>query len=427
MKEIKIQNVKETIYKHKTKSGLTVYIWPYTLSDEISLSLTVLYGSVHTHFKYKGKNIKVPNGLAHFLEHVKFYEKKGVAAHDYFYKLGSYVNAYTTFNHTSYEVVCNSNVNDNLNHLLFFVFNRYFTKSLVQKEKPIIIEESKGALDNPYNMGYKALMNGLFYEDNRKNLVTGEEKDIKKITIDDITNVFDAFYKPSNMFLTVTGNVNPYEIEKIVDTFFENDILKKEAASEIIEKKEPDKVKEESQEIYTNVTKEKVFLAYKIPRKQFAGYSKIKIKMLFNLLLDINFSATSDFNENLINNQLIDNIFYTVWVNNTHVIVMFESSTSYPKKVTELVKEKFNNLAYDDDSFQRKINAHLASTILGYENASDVNDDIRSDVVNYGKVIDNVSSIIKSLKKQDLDNIINNLKKYQTSEVILKPFTQTKN
>ena len=34
-------------------------------------------------------------------------------------------------------------------------------------------------------------------------------------------NVFNAFYHPENMLLVVTGNVNPYEVIKICESYYE--------------------------------------------------------------------------------------------------------------------------------------------------------------------------------------------------------------
>ena len=262
MKEIKIKGADEIIYTHTLTNGLKLYIWPYKLSEEVYLSLTVKYGSIHTKFKTSKKEITVPDGMAHFLEHIKFNEKKDMTAHDYYSKMGSYTNAYTTYDHTSYEVICNENIKDNLEHLLYFVFNSYFTKSLIQKEKPIIIEEAKMTLNNPYNLGYKTLMNNIYKENNKRKLVTGEPIDIKQITIEDVLNVFDNFYVPNNMFLTVTGNVNPYEIQKIVDEYFSNNEIVKKDIPTIISKKEPNSIIKGKEEIKTTVTKEKLLLKY---------------------------------------------------------------------------------------------------------------------------------------------------------------------
>ena len=102
MEKIKIERTDEIVYHHKLDCGLNIYIWECKESSDINLTLTVKYGSVHTNFEVNKKDIKVPNGMAHFLEHIKFNEEGGKTAHDYFYKIGSYVNAYTTFDHTCY-------------------------------------------------------------------------------------------------------------------------------------------------------------------------------------------------------------------------------------------------------------------------------------------------------------------------------------
>ena len=113
MKKIQIERINEIVYEHELSNGFKIYIWPYKMVSDIYLTLTIKYGSIDTTFELNNKKVTVPNGMAHFLEHIKFNEE-GTTAHEYFYKLGSYTNAYTTFDHTSYEVMCNNNVKDNL-------------------------------------------------------------------------------------------------------------------------------------------------------------------------------------------------------------------------------------------------------------------------------------------------------------------------
>ena len=52
--------------------------------------------------------------------------------------------------------------------------------------------------NNPFNEGYFELLNNIYKYDNHKYLVTGDEEDIKSISIEDAKNVFDAFYHPEN-------------------------------------------------------------------------------------------------------------------------------------------------------------------------------------------------------------------------------------
>ena len=421
MKEIKIKGAGETIFEHTLKNGFRVYIWKYNLSEEVSLSLTVKYGSVHTKFKVGGQTYEVPKGIAHFLEHIKFNETKDMTAHDYYNKLGSYVNAYTTYDHTSYEVVCNENIKDNLNHLLYFVLNPFFTKRLIQKEKPIIIEEAKMVLNNPYNIGYDTLQKNLYIENNKKYLVTGMPEDIKSITIEDAQNVFRNFYHPKNMFLTITGNVNPYEIEKIVDEYFNNQKFDKYSNPEIICKKEPNEVAKKHDEVKTNVTKEKLLKSYKIPKKSYKVFDDLHLRILFNIIMDLNFGTTSEFNDYVISNNLVDEIYYMVSVEEEQIIITFEISSSYPIEISKKLDEQMNELNCLTEDFERKKKVLIASTILGYEDATDVNIDIRNSIIKYDKIIANMKDIFSEITFKDGEKIIELLKKYQTTEVILKP------
>lgn len=420
MKEIKIQGSEEIIYEHKNKSGLNVYIWPYQLSEEISMTLTIKYGSIHTDFKIGNKRYQVPNGVAHFLEHVKFNEKKDFTAHDYYYKIGSYTNAYTTYDHTSYEVMCNENLKDNLEHLLYFVLNPYFTKGLIQKEKSIIVEEAKSRLDDPYSIGYFKLLNGLYKKNKVRNLVTGNPEDIKKTTLDDIETVFKAFYHPENMFLTITGNVNPEEVIAIVDDYFENTSVGEFLKPEIIKEKEPDSVCQKHQELLANVKRDKVFYAIKVPKTNFPKMPKNVLSAYLGLITLCNFGDTSEFREELFKNKLVDELDYTKNVDDDHVTFSFIASSECPNEVLAKIKEKLNNLAVDEKTFRRKIKNYIVGIILAYEEPTYVNEDIRMEVVKYDKVINNTYEIIKKLDYDKLNKIIKCIKNYTESEVILK-------
>ena len=57
------------------------------------------------------------------------------------------------------------------------------------------------------------------------------------------------------------------------------------------------------------------------PKKQYKGIPDIKLRILFNVLLSINFGTTSEFNEHLIQNNLVDDICYMTTVEEDHIIV----------------------------------------------------------------------------------------------------------
>jgi predicted Zn-dependent peptidase len=145
-------------------------------------------------------------------------------AFDYFSKLGASVNAFTTYDLTCYEVFSSTYFKENLNYLLDYVQTPYFTKELVNNERGIIKEEINMYKNNPSTELTYASYKNIFVKDNRKNLISGEIEDIKKITVENLYDCYNTFYNPSNMFIIITGKVNPYEALAII----EENQLKKE-------------------------------------------------------------------------------------------------------------------------------------------------------------------------------------------------------
>ena len=145
MREIVLKGIDEKIYYDKCDNGLPIYMLVNDKVNNFYMTLSVKYGSIDTEFKTKDSDeyIKVSDGIAHFLEHVNFNEPDGTTAHEYFDKLGSSINAFTTFDFTCYEVFAHTEFEDNLNHLLDYVQTPYFTKEIVNNYKESLLKSHK--------------------------------------------------------------------------------------------------------------------------------------------------------------------------------------------------------------------------------------------------------------------------------------------
>ena len=88
MKEIELKGIKETVYYEKILNQMPLYIWKNEKVKGVFSALCVEYGSIHQEFKLEGKNkyTKVPSGIAHFIEHLNFYEPDGTTATDFYAK-----------------------------------------------------------------------------------------------------------------------------------------------------------------------------------------------------------------------------------------------------------------------------------------------------------------------------------------------------
>jgi len=424
MKEIKLKGLNEVIYEDICDNGLKIYMWVNKKVNTFYGTLSVKYGSIYNKFKINNKEYSTPSGVAHFLEHLKFNENDNMTAHDYFYKLGSETNAFTTFHYTNYQVFGSDNVKDNINHLLDFVFNDYFTKKLVKNEKGIIIEEAKMGEDDPYTIMLFKHLDNLFNKSEYKKLITGSPKDIKEIDIDDIKLVYNAFYHPENMFLVVTGNFNPYEVSEIVKENMNNKKFYDYLNPERIIPKENKNVRVEYEEKDINVTNKKIKIGIKISKKNFKNFDDLHIRLFIGMLLKANFGNTSDFKDDLLQKDIISSMSYMSEIFDDYLTIMFTIDSDYKNEILNLMKEKLNNLEISEKTFNRIKKGNIATLILEYEDVEFVNNIIQTEILNYGNIVDNIKEIYENIKYEDIQEFIKCLDLTNQSILVLNPLEQ---
>ncbi len=409
MKEIKLKGLNETIYEHTTKEGLKVYMWVNDKIKSAYMALSVRYGSIDTKFKINNATYEVPNGIAHFLEHIKFNVNDSTTAHDLFYKIGSDANAFTTFKYTSYMVFTTDKKKESLNTLLDFVYNPYFTTKMINKEKGIIIEEANMGDDDPYSLiFYKSLQN-TFKNSKYRNKITGTKEDIKNINLKDIKLVYNTFYHPKNMFLTIMGNINPYEMALIVDKNLSKKEFNEYQNPIVIKDNEPNRVVKEYDEVLCNVTYPNIKYNIKIPLNKFKGIHPLLLKAGINLILNINLGSTSEFKDELLTKGLIDSMYYSTNIFDDYVLISLNIVTKYVKEVINRVEDKLQNLEINEKDMRRKKNAALAGLILGFEDIEIVSNHLESDLIEYGDIIDNQKELLENQSTKDIENILDKI------------------
>lgn len=406
MEELELKGLNEKIYVYHTKCGLPIYMWVNEKVSSMYASLSVKYGSIHTKFKIGKKIYEVPNGIAHFLEHVKFNIDEETTAHDEFYKLGGDANAFTTFDYTSYIVFATNNKKENLEELLNFVYNPFFTKKCISKEKGIIVEEANMGLDDPYSIVFFHSLLNTLQKSKYRNTITGTPEDVTSITLEDVKLVYDTFYHPENMFLTLTGNFNPYEMACLVEDNLSKKKFGKYLNPIIIKENEPKKVTTKYKEEYINVTYPRLKFSIKMDMSRFKNYSSLELKILTSLLFNINFGATSDFKDELMEKGLIQNMNVTCDVYNDTFVVTINVTSNFKEEIIKKVKEKLENLSISELDFKRKKNATIATLILDYEDLENVSYRIQDDVLNNGGIVTNLKEILEDETIDDLKNII---------------------
>lgn len=413
MKKIKLENTNEFLYYDKLDNGLEVYMLPNNNVNKFYLTLNTRFGSINTKFKYDNKEYDMPKGIAHYLEHLSFNMENG-SVFDHYSKIGSSINAFTTYDITSYNVTSNNRFKENLEYLLEYVYTPYFTKELFQSEKGVIEEEVKMYKDDPGMTIVNGTLNNVFVNDERKYLVGGTVKDVKSIKLEDVITCYNAYYNPKNMFLIITGNFNPNEALAITSEQMNKLNINNDFNVKDIYPKEPEKVNKKEEIIKMNVDKPKVSIGIKIPKNNFKNLKldNYLLKIYISSILDINFGNTSLLLEELQKGSIVDDLDYTVIESNDYFIVLILSSTYYPEYFKDKIIEKFNSLNIEDSDLKRVAKVNISNYILLFDSAVAVNNYIMDEVMDNNEVNTGFMNIMRNLNIDTCKKILTKLNNY---------------
>jgi len=360
MKKIRYEQINETLYYEKLDNGLDVYILPKHGFSKSYATFTTKYGSIDNHFQIPGKDkVKVPDGIAHFLEHKMFEEEEGDVFNK-FANFGASANAFTSFDRTAYLFSSTGHVKENLTTLLDFVQQPYFTYENVEKEKGIIGQEIKMYDDNADWRVYFGLIENMYHHHPVKIDIAGTVPSITEITKDMLYTCYETFYHPSNMLLFVVGAIDP---DEIINTVRSNQAAKSYSKQEEILRffeEEPAHVAVSKNVREMAVAMPKVMFGYKEKMTGLVGDELLKRELATQLMLDILLGQSSDLYQRLYEDGLINDTFGTDYSGETQYgFSVIGGDTPDPeglvKKVTEgLEAAKEKGITKDEFELNRK-------------------------------------------------------------------------
>ena len=218
VEKIYSEYLRETFYYATHSSGLRIMLVPKRFTSFYAV-LGVGYGSVDSSFMCEGEGdyIRVPDGIAHYLEHKMFECEDGTDAFAEFSRLGANANAFTTNNLTAYLFSCTDNFEQNLAQLIRFVREPYFTEENVEKERGIISEEIEMYEDDPYSALHYGMLDLLYHTHPVRINVAGTVRSVSEITADHLYRCYNAFYRLENMVLAVSGDTDIESIFEVCD------------------------------------------------------------------------------------------------------------------------------------------------------------------------------------------------------------------
>ncbi len=406
MKEIKLKGLDETIYTETLANGLEIYIWKNAKINTFMASYVVKCGGEDVAFQVNKKKKSVPYGTAHYLEHILCKDENGTSYLPKFNALGSYSNASTYPDKTSFEVVGTECVKENLNLLLDEVQEKIFNEEYFEKERGPILEEARMRKDDISRIILYEIQNCLYSVYPNRISGLGTMEDIENMKLDSLKLFYDTFYHPKNSFLIVTGNVLPIEVISIVKENQKQKTFAKWIEPKMEKYKEPKKVPVKYKEISLNVEIPQVYMTAKIPKKVFQEYDEIYLIDVLSLVLISNFGSTSLFKEELVQKKLVLSLGSYATVEKDYVILQVSARTKYPDELVPILKQRFTHLELDEKDIKRKIKSEIANLVLNYEEAETVNEILTYSLSKYGKIIQNEKEILESICFEDVQKII---------------------
>ncbi len=359
MNKTEYEQINETLYHEVLPNGLTVYLLPKNDYHKTYGLFSTNYGSIDNEFIPYGEKekVKVPDGIAHFLEH-KLFEKEDGDVFQLFGQQGASANAFTSFTKTSYLFSTTDQVEQNLTTLIDFVQAPYFTEETVNKEKGIIGQEIQMYEDDPNWRMFFGILNNLYPAHPLHIDIAGTVESIDKITAQDLYTCYRTFYQPSNMVLFVVGKM---ETEKLMKLIRENQEAKNFPPKQEIVRYFPENTKEiiKQSALEAAITRDKFVLGIKgldtLPQE---GTELLRYKTAINLLFQMILGNTSRNYLAMYNQGIIDDSFgFEFSLDREFHFADFSGDTDEPEKAAEKVKEII--LGFADDPEVSEMNLDL--------------------------------------------------------------------
>ncbi|MGO4531450.1 M16 family metallopeptidase [Paenibacillus sp. 2TAF8] len=357
MESIRYEHLQETLYYEVMDNGLHVYVLPKPGFQKTYATFATKYGSVDNHFKVEGQaEVKVPDGIAHFLEHKMFEEPTGdifatFASH------GASANAFTSFDQTVYLFSATENIIENIQTLVDFVQNPYFTDQNVNKEKGIIEQEINMYADNPDWRVYFGLIEAMYQKHPVHIDIAGTVQSIHTITKETLYTCYNTFYHPSNMLLFVVGGVDPEQVISMVRSNQEKKNVEPQGQIQRFFEPEPEQVAEARREVKLSVSLPKCLFGFKETDVGLTGEELLRRDTTTQLMMDLLFGSSTRLFQKLYDEDLISDSFGHDYISSPqYAFSAIGGDTKDPDLLLIRVREEVDAIVqkgFDASNFER--------------------------------------------------------------------------
>lgn len=357
MQTLSYPNVQETLYREVLDNGLEVIVLPKEGFSKTYATFSTKYGSVDNHFSVgSDQAVQVPDGIAHFLEHKMFEEPTG-DIFAVFASQGASANAYTSFDRTVYLFSATEQIHENLETLINFVQNPYFTDENVNKEKGIIEQEIDMYRDNADWRVYFGLIDALYHTHPVHIDIAGTAESIGQIDKETLYRCYETFYHPSNMLLFVVGGVKAEEVLELVRANQAAKTFQPQGEIKRYFDEEPTSVKIPRKIVELPVSLPKCMLGFKDKRTGLQGEALLRQEVTTKLMLEALIGPSSKLYQQLYEQNLISDSFgHEFNSSSDYSFSVIGGDTPDPDELLKQIRDYIDKLAetgIETEAFER--------------------------------------------------------------------------
>ncbi len=163
-------------------------------------------------------------GTSHFLEHLLFKGTRHRSALDIAMAMdtiGGEFNAFTEKEHTCfYATVLDQQLPIAVDMIADVVLNATVAAADVDVERTVVLEEISMRDDDPSDLVHDEFATALFGDTPLGRPILGSEESINRLSRTQIHGYYSRRYRPSEMVVSVAGNIDHGEVVKLVRTAF---------------------------------------------------------------------------------------------------------------------------------------------------------------------------------------------------------------
>lgn len=324
--------------KHTLPNGLTAILIPVE-----SPGLVAYYSIVRTGSRDEVEEGK--SGFAHFFEHMMFRGTKKYPAAAYeaiTTRIGANANAYTTDDLTAYHLKFTK---EDLEQVIDIESDRFqnlsYAEPVFQTEAGAVYGEYRKNITSPYALLHEKIHDLAYDRHTYKHTTIGFERDIKAMPqqFDYSLSFFRRFYRPENVVLLVTGDIDPSATLALIEKYYGG--WQRGYTPPAIVPEPPQKAERTAEISYPGKTLPILDLGYK--GDAFDPGNRDYVAAL--LLADLAFGETSDLRKKLLlKEQRIQNLASSVPMNRDQPLFEIVSMVKKPEDIDYVRDEIYRTL-----------------------------------------------------------------------------------